>query len=653
MPLGSISPLPEGFTVETTPEGLFLNAGRETLARLKSSVFQAPGLVRYMALRKDWVWSYPAHGTALPELPAEVQLLLWERRDGKHCLLMPLVDGDLRASLEGADGGMRLCWGGQLPGAEPESATLAVLALGDEPLALVQNTMKLVAERLRTFRLRDEKRVPAFVDQLGWCTWDAFYREVDEAKALAGLASFAAGGVHPGFMMLDDGWQDVNDKEQLLSFGVNRTKFPSGLPELVRKAKADYGVKLFGVWHAFEGYWRGLDPQGPLGDKYPLVKTRKVSPPPAGQTEEVVTELNLPAPLAASRFYNDYHAELRRAGVDMVKVDNQSGLDAFTDGHLGRVSSMRLYQEALQGSTQNYFLGNCVSCMSNGSDVVFNMMSANVIRNSNDYFPKRDVKAQQTHVFNNAMNAVWFSTVAIPDWDMFQTHGICPEFHAAARALSGGPVYVCDKPGQHDFGLLAKLTVSGSRALRLDGPALPLPECVYVDSLREPSALKLVNRRGPVAVLGLFNCQHDGAALKTSFSPADIAFLKGRSFAAYFHRTGKLETLGAKARREVELEATGWELITLAPLDSGLAPLGLADKYAGAAALQNWGWLDKDHFDCALVDGGRAVFHSKRAPTAVTCDSRKAKFSHDAKSGLLSVKAPEGALVKIRIAFGD
>ncbi len=661
-PMGILSRLlasvPSGFEVEICKhsglEASFLSCGRDLLACGASEPFAAKGLVRYLALRRlrNW-WNIPAFGSSLEDLPQETQFLIWERKDGSHCLLLPLVDGDIRAVLKGVPGGMALSWEGQLPGDEPEKATLAVVASGSDPFALVQGVMELLSKRLKSFRLRRDKRVPEFASYFGWCTWDAFYHDVDASKVEAGLSSFAKGGVKPGFVVLDDGWQDADRSSMTLqSFGADEAKFPGGLAPLIEKAKSKYGVKIFGVWHAFEGYWQGVDPKGPLGFRYDIIPNQKTDPPPAGESAGKTYRLKLLDPKDASRFYNDYHRALRCEGVDMVKVDNQSSLEDFTKGECGRVSSMRLYQEALQGSSQSFFLGNCIHCMSNGSDVIFNMMSANAYRNSDDYYPKRGPDAQQTHLLANAMNALWSSTFAIPDWDMFQSHGPCPELHAAARAISGGPVYVCDKPGMQDFSIISKLLVSGSKVLAFDAPAQPCASSIYVDARIEPAPLKIWNRKGSLGVLGLFNCLHKGASLAASFKASDIPGLEGKSFAVYLHSAGSLSLLGSGSAAKIELPAAGWEIATLSPLDSGVAPLGLLDKYAGAAAVLSSGWLEKGVYRCELTDGGRAGFYSKRKPSQTLCSGRKAKFSYDAKSGLLSLQAPTGAKLEITIHFG-
>ena len=41
---------------------------------------------------------------------------------------------------------------------------------------------------------------------------------------------------------------------------------------------------------------------------------------------------------------------------------------------------------------------------------------------------------------------MWFGEFIQPDWDMFQSGHRMGALHAAGRAVSGGPVYVSDKP---------------------------------------------------------------------------------------------------------------------------------------------------------------------------------------------------------------
>ncbi|KAI3460744.1 hypothetical protein Pfo_017407 [Paulownia fortunei] len=54
------------------------------------------------------------------------------------------------------------------------------------------------------------------------------------------------------------------------------------------------------------------------------------------------------------------------------------------------------------------------------------------------------------------LQAMWMGRFIQPDWDMFQSDHLCAKF-AGSRAICGGPVYVSDSLGGHDFDLLNKL----------------------------------------------------------------------------------------------------------------------------------------------------------------------------------------------------
>lgn len=141
----------------------------------------------------------------------------------------------------------------------------------------------------------------------------------------------------------------------------------------------------------------------------------------------------------------------------MVKVDNQSCMDLFCAGVLPISATQAAYQRALQSSSAAEFSSELLQCMSHGSDVFFNLgPNAAAMRNSFDFQPRMPER-QQRHLAVNAANAILHHTVVFPDWDMFQTAHPAAGLHAAARAISGGPVYVSDKPGEHDIALVRKL----------------------------------------------------------------------------------------------------------------------------------------------------------------------------------------------------
>jgi raffinose synthase len=73
---------------------------------------------------------------------------------------------------------------------------------------------------------------------------------------------------------------------------------------------------------------------------------------------------------------------------------------------------------------------------------------------------------QGCHMVHCAYNSLWMGNFIHPDWDMFQSTHPCAEFHAASRAISGGPIYVSDAVGKHNFELLKSLVLPDGSVMR-------------------------------------------------------------------------------------------------------------------------------------------------------------------------------------------
>ena len=77
---------------------------------------------------------------------------------------------------------------------------------------------------------------------------------------------------------------------------------------------------------------------------------------------------------------------------------------------------------------------------------------------------------------------------------MFQSTHPCAEFHAASRAISGGPIYVSDSVGKHNFKLLKALVLPDGSILRCQYYALPARDCLFEDPLHDgKTMLKIWN----------------------------------------------------------------------------------------------------------------------------------------------------------------
>lgn len=628
-------------------EAAVLNVTRRYLQRGLAGL-QVVGMRRFLALEREGMWwNRPTFGASESDVADDTQYLLYERDGGGYGLLLPLVEGDLRACLAGGDDGLTVGVTGAGPDGPPKRANVLIAALGDDPYELSERGVAAAAKVLRSFRTLDEKRLPNFVDDLGWCTWDAFYRAVDARKVLDGLETFHEGGVRPGFVILDDGWQDVDtDRNLLNSFDAERRKFPNGLAGMIEEVKDRFGVRSFLVWTTLQGYWDGVSPTGPLGERFEVVANEASSP-----KGEAPLKRHFVHPEDAARFFQEWHDRLRRDGVDGVKVDSQSSLMAFTNGRFGQASAMGAYQHALQGAAQTHFNGALIHCMCNGSDVAYHMLASTVWRNSDDFYPARRA-SHPRHVHINAMNNMWTRTFALPDWDMFQSGHEAGAYHAAARAVSGGPVYVSDRPDAHDFDLLRKLTAEDGRVLRCPQPAVPARDCLMVDCSREPTPLKISNRAAGVGLLGLFNCCREGdegREVSGAFRADDVVGLAGARFAVRLHGAETLNVVTRRRRMPIELDVLGWEIATVSPIVRGVAPLGLLDKLNGPAAIVDHGWTGDGEYTMRLWEGGLVGMYCAAEPTAVLASGATPRWTHDADTGLLAVKTPTGKPVELAI----
>ncbi len=642
----SLEPDPNGV-------GVFLRfTAAEPAARHVFALGDLQGIRRFTCChRYEPFWMTAAAGTRGGEVPVETQYLLAERDDESCVLFVPLVDGGFRAALQGAgESGLELVAESGDPAVVTTEMGGLFIAAGPEPYALMEAAARSVMTRLGTGRLRREKPLPDFVDKFGWCTWDAFYQEVSHDNVRVGLESFAAGGVPPRMLILDDGWQSIHKlpsgEKRLTAFAAN-DKFPGDLGPTVAMAKGEFGVESFLVWHALNGYWGGVDGDALPG--YGVRSTARQSSPGITHHRPTIDNwwgpvMGVVPPESIYRFYQDYHRHLRRQGVDGVKVDNQSALESVAHGFgAGRVALMHRYHEALEGSVHTQFRGALINCMSCSNDMLYGALNSTVTRTSTDFWPNKP-ESHGLHLYVNAQVSAWFGEFIYPDWDMFQSGHAMGAYHAAGRAVGGCPVYVSDKPGAHDLDLLRKLVLPDGSILRAQNPGRPTRDCLFHDPTKEDVLLKIFNRNKYGGIMGVFNARYDEAAetppLAGTVRPRDVEGLEGELFAVYAHHAGEMRLLSRDDVWEVTLPPLACEVFTIVSIENGVAPIGLADKFNSAGAITEKGRDAAGAYTVTLRSGGRFVAWTENAPTRIKADGAALDFSFDADTHRLETTVP-------------
>ncbi|KAG4378831.1 hypothetical protein AAZX31_17G107900 [Glycine max] len=699
--------MPENVVETSTVEGMFLGVDFEkedsrqvvSLGTLKD--------VRFMAcFRFKLWWMAQKMGDRGRDIPLETQFLLVETKDGSHLesdndknqnqivytVFLPLVEGSFRACLQGdSNDQLQLCLESGDVDIKTSSFTHALfISAGTDPFATIHHAFRSVRNHLKTFRLRHEKKLPGIVDCFGWCTWDAFYQEVTQEGVEAGIQSLAGGGTPPKFVIIDDGWQSVggDDKNsnslQRLTGIKENAKFQKkeepelGIKNIVEIAKKKHSVKNVYVWHAITGYWGGVRPgvkeMEEYGSvmKYPNVSSGVTENEPTWKVDPLAVQgLGLVNPKKVFTFYDQLHSYLASAGVDGVKVDVQCILETLGAGLGGRVELTRNYHQALDASISRNFPDNgCIACMSHNTDALYCSKQTAVVRASDDFYP-RDPVSHTIHVASVAYNSVFLGEIMLPDWDMFHSLHPAAEYHASARAISGGPIYVSDAPGKHNFDLLKKLVLPDGSILRARLPGRPTKDCLFTDPARDGvSLLKIWNMNKLGGVLGVYNCQgaawsateRKNAFHSTDYSggdaitgyvracdvhliaeAADDAHDWNGDCALYSHHSGQLIVLPHNVALPVSLKVLEHEVYAVAPIKKVLgggysfAPLGLVNMFNAGAAVEGLVFEEDGLVRLEIKGCGKFGAYSSARPTKCLLGNHELlDFDYDADSGLLT-----------------
>lgn len=667
--------------------------------------------VRFLAcFRFKLWWMAQKMGNEGKEVPLETQFLLFESNGGDessqtvYTVFLPLIDGQFRSCLQGnsENNELELCFDSGDFETKASSFTHSLfINTGSDPFTTITDSISAVKVHLRSFRQRHEKKLPEIVDYFGWCTWDAFYQKVTQEGVEDGLKSLSDGGVAPKFVIIDDGWQSVKSDPHDSSADVKlepsfrltgikeNEKFQNkddpkvGIESIVNIAKNKYGLKYVYVWHAITGYWGGVSPdvEGYESSmKFPMMSNAVAMNDPTWKIDPLVLHgLGLVNPKKIYKFYNEMHEYLASAGVDGVKVDVQSILETLGDSLGGRVQLTRQYHQALDASVAKNFPDNgIIACMSHNTDSLYSSKQTAVVRASDDFYP-RDPVSHTIHIASVSYNSVFMGEFMQPDWDMFHSQHPAAEYHASSRAISGGPVYVSDAPGKHDFKILRKLVLPDGSVLRARLPGRPTKDCLFSDPTRDGiSLLKIWNMNEYTGVLGVYNCQGaawSDAERKNMYHKTQAEFLTGAvkgsdvhliaeaatepmwegDCAIYSHHAAELVILPKNVALPVSLKILEHEIFTVSPIKElapGLrfAPVGLIDMYNAGGAIKQLRYegLTTNAAENGNVKGEGRVFmeikgcgkfgaYSSAKPTQCLMGSVPMAFAYDSSCGLLTL----------------
>jgi raffinose synthase len=601
--------------------------------------------------RMKLYWTSPAFVSDYRILGPANQLLLWQQidRDDYH-LLIPLA-GDGFISEVGVSEieyrpEFRVASSSYDPNFSPGRVPLFAYSRAKDPYRLARDSYEVAFKATNQYgRLRWQKSYPEIFESFGWCSWNAYGHEVSQEKILNSVRSLRDKQIPLGFVLVDDGWLSTKD-QKLVAFSADRKKFPNDLGGLVTTLRSQFHIPHVGVWHTFQGYWSGVDPASEIGRAHRLFTGVSGNALPDPRSEK------------GESFYSDWYRGLKDSGIDFVKVDGQGNNVKFTDGLMPLFVSGGGQHRNFQEAARRYFSDpattsnglsaglNAINCMEMSLENAYNWSISNLARNSDDYLPDNPQNVKE-HIYQNAYNAYWIANFAYPDWDMFQSHDAHAEYHAVARAISGGPVYITDEPGKERPEILLPLVFSDGRLLMLDAPGQVTRDILLTDVALEAVPLKVfgnISRPGlSVAMVAAFNVNKTANEVTGAISRKDLAHLlqtanTPETLAVYQRKTGTVTLLDQRqtAVRFV-LDKFGFDVFTLSPVDNGVAVFGLTDKYLGPAAIVRQS-RENNQLAVRIREAGDFAAWLQRAPTRVEVDGQPlSKNLYSYSRGLLRI----------------
>jgi hypothetical protein len=593
---------------------------------------------------KPWnSWSKPiAVNDATKMEEWDVQFFYWRYQDGVYGAAVPLSGKGFRTTLGSTGkqwGSKAMTYAGNSPTGEVPAMAVA---FGKDPYELFARIWKTTLEALgKGENLVAKKKYPEPMEYIGWCTWNSSEngKHLSEAHILEGVKTFTDKKFPLGWVLVDDGWFQ-HQNSQLQSLQPDPKKFPNGFSPLITKLKQQHGIKYTGVWHAFNGYWNGIDPNSALGQQYKdqlFSWTQKAQP----DKEDALNNTYYFIKPEGNNLYNFYSAQegyLKKEGYDFVKVDNQLVVERMAVGNYPIFDLSEKMHAAMYKSVNNLFKGAVINCMDMTAEAYLNFGNSAVARAVEDYFPYEEGEGYDlqrgnaaAHVLQAVYNSLYFSQMVYPDFDMFQSHNPNAVFHAIARTLNNGPIYLTDKPGQQNFDILNKLVYTDGRTIRAETALLPTEDCLF--QVQEATLFKVYSKVKNTGLLALYNAA-DTDEVSGSFRASDVHGLPGQQFALYEYFSGELHLAKPDESFSTKLPRLGYQLHYVVPVISGFASFGLTNKYNALATIVSQK-RDQHAVTVTVYEGGEFKAYSAKAPTAVSVNGKTTIFVY--KNHILTI----------------
>ncbi len=601
---------------------------------------EIPGFHRGIAFWRytPWkAWTKPMAMTGPGDLkPEDVQCAYWQYDDGGYGVALPLGGGGFRTTLGGRDGRLVTVCRSLVSARMDRPMPQVAIGFGPD----LHATMAAVVEDAMTAlgtpeNLRMAKTLPEALTWLGWNTWNAsnLGHDLSAGWVMAQVDTIRKAGAPVRTVVIDDGYFQARDG-RLQSQAPDPQRFPGGFKPVVDALLGEHGLKHVGLWHAFDAYWNGIDPDSALGRGLrDQLFTWTQAPSPVDTSGKTVTYSFLkPDPAGLDAYFDAYHAGLKADGFTLIKVDNQLVAERMAAGNFPIWDLAKAMHGAINRGAARHFDNALINCMDMTNDAFLNFGATPVARAVEDYFPYAPGETYDlqkgnaaAHVLQAMYNALFFGELVFPDFDMFESTNPNASLHASVRAANCAPIYITDKAGQHDVALLRSLVDAEGVTLRADTPLRPVTDCLF--QLQAPVLFKAASRTDTGALLLLANLA-DAEVVEGAYRVADVTDLPDGDYAVWSQSQGLMRPARDQAF-PVRLKRFAHDLVHVALVIDGTAVFGLKEKRNGLASVRDI-LSDGTTFSLTARDEGTLLLWCDKAPASVTVDGRAAPFAFSA-----------------------
>lgn len=536
---------------------------------------------KYMAtVRENERWSAPYFGEDISNMENNTQAILGLNEEDNYLFIIALCDNIFKTNICGdkTSGMDILVWSNDYRNSV--DTTAIYYSLGDQPYDLSEKSVgECLALLNRPVNLRKDRKYNEVFEYLGWCSWDAFHMSVTHDGLIKKAQEFKTKGIPVRWMLLDDMWGDAPNNDlktmssrELDSFEAAPDRFSNGLKGIVSELK-QLDMKV-GLWHPTIGYWHGINPDSRLAKEYHDLLF---------YSQELGCLIHSFEKDKLSKYYDLQHEFYNNCGVDFIKVDNQSCLRKFAKLVQPIGTAAENLHFAIEKVANKYYDGALINCMGMAIENFWHRENSSICRFCCDFKPESRQWFNK-HLIQCSYNSIVHGAIYVGDWDMWWSNDSQAGPNALIHAMSGGPIYLSDELGKSVKDTIMPIIYSDGRIIRLNTPAKPTIDNLFVNPAKSQEAFKIFNQHNDCGILASFNMSDSNTPESTEICPKDMLLEESKSYCVYDWRKSEAIELSGEESFCVSIENfDDYKLYLFVPIINDIAVIGLSKKYMSVA----------------------------------------------------------------------